>query len=96
MTNSFAEFAKAKMIFGDRFQHDGGPSRGRHLCQECRPGRRPAHRRRPAAHALVDFAERHLPIKVGSDIAFLNGVMNVLISENLYDKKFVEVPLQRI
>ena len=44
----------------------------------------------PRRTPLVDFAERHMQIKVGSDIAFLNGIMNVLIKENLYDKKFVE------
>jgi formate dehydrogenase major subunit len=43
----------------------------------------------PRRHKLADFAEQHVPIRVGSDIAFLNGVMNVLISEELYDKKFV-------
>ena len=43
----------------------------------------------PRRHPLVDFASLHAPIKVGSDIAFLNGVMNVLIEEELYDKKFV-------
>ena len=44
----------------------------------------------PRAHKLVDFADLHVPIHVGSDIAFLNGLMNVLINENLYDKDFVE------
>lgn len=43
----------------------------------------------PRKHFLVDFATLHVPIKVGSDIAFLNGVMHVLIKEDLYDKKFV-------
>ena len=43
----------------------------------------------PRAHKLVDHADLHIPIKVGSDIAFLNGLMNVLINENLYDKDFV-------
>lgn len=43
----------------------------------------------PRRHALVDFASLHVPIRVGTDIAFLNGVMNVLISEELYDKAFV-------
>ncbi len=41
-------------------------------------------------HALADFAAIHVPIKVGSDIAFLNSVMYVLIKEDLYDKKFVQ------
>ena len=44
----------------------------------------------PRKHALADFASLYAPIKVGSDIAFLNGIMNVLINENLYDKQFVE------
>ena len=44
----------------------------------------------PRRTDMVDFAQLHVPIKVGSDVAFINGVMNVLISENLYDKKYVE------
>ena len=44
----------------------------------------------PRKHRLFDFATMHLPLKVGSDIALLNGIMNVLIEEKLYDKAFVE------
>ena len=44
----------------------------------------------PRKQPLADFADLHVQIKVGSDIAFLNGVMNVLITEDLYDKDFVE------
>ncbi len=44
----------------------------------------------PRRHKLVDFADLHVPIKVGSDIAFLNSLMQVLITEDLYDKKFIE------
>ncbi len=44
----------------------------------------------PRRHRLVDFAELHVPLKVGSDIALLNSIMYVLIEEKLYDKKFVE------
>jgi len=43
----------------------------------------------PRATALTDFANVHLPLKVGSDIALLNGLMHVLITENLYDEKYV-------
>ncbi len=43
----------------------------------------------PRKQPLVEFASLHVPINVGSDIAFLNGVMHVLITENLYDKEFV-------
>jgi len=39
---------------------------------------------------LVRFATRHLRLRVGTDIALLNGMMNVIISEGLYDAEFVE------
>ena len=44
----------------------------------------------PRAHALCDLATQHLPIKVGSDIAILNALMHVLITEDLYDRTFVD------
>ncbi len=44
----------------------------------------------PRRHKLAEMAELHVPIRVGSDIAFLNALMNVLIAENLYDRKFVD------
>jgi formate dehydrogenase major subunit len=33
----------------------------------------------PRRHKLADFATLHVPIRVGSDIAFLNALMHVLI-----------------
>lgn len=42
----------------------------------------------PRKHKLTDFADIHLALKVGSDIALLNGIMHVLIKEDLYDKEF--------
>lgn len=42
----------------------------------------------PRRHRLTDFADIHLQLKVGSDIALLNGIMHVLIKEDLYDKAF--------
>jgi len=44
----------------------------------------------PRRHALAKKADIYAQIKVGSDVAFINGLMNVLITEDLYDKKFVE------
>ncbi len=44
----------------------------------------------PRRTDLCDFAELHVPLKVGSDVAFINGLMNVLITENLYDKNYVD------
>ena len=43
----------------------------------------------PRKHKLTDFASLHVPIRVGTDIAFLNGLMYVLIREEIYDRKFV-------
>ena len=38
---------------------------------------------------LADIATLHLKHRPGSDIALINGIMNVLIAEDLYDKEFV-------
>jgi formate dehydrogenase major subunit len=43
----------------------------------------------PRRHKLRDFADLHVPIRVGSDIAFLNALMQVLIENDWYDKNFV-------
>lgn len=39
---------------------------------------------------LVDFAEIWLRQKPGTDIAWLNGMMNVIIAEDLHNRKYVE------
>ena len=44
----------------------------------------------PRRHRLADYADEYAQINVGSDVAFLNGLMNVLITEDLYDKEFVD------
>lgn len=44
----------------------------------------------PRKQPLTKFATLYVPIRVGTDIAFLNGVMNVLITEGLFDKQFVQ------
>ena len=40
-------------------------------------------------HALVDFATHFAQLRPGSDVAFYNGVMHVLIEEGLVDESFV-------
>jgi formate dehydrogenase major subunit len=90
MTNSFIEFKKAKtlLVIGSNMT-EAHPVASTYVKDAVLAGAQLIvvdPRRTP----LVDFAELHLQIKVGSDIAFLGGVMNVLINENLYDKKFVD------
>lgn len=89
MTNSFKDFSRAKMILviGSNMT-EAHPVAGSFVKEAVLNGARLIvvdPRRTP----LVDLAESHIQIKVGSDIAFLNGVMNVLISENLYDREYV-------
>lgn len=43
----------------------------------------------PRKTEVASLARYHLQIKPGSDIALLNGLANVIISEELYDKEFV-------
>ena len=43
----------------------------------------------PRKIPITDFALLHLQHRPGSDIALLNGLMNVLIEEGLYDKEYV-------
>ncbi len=44
----------------------------------------------PRYTEIAEHANRHIQIKVGSDVAFINGLMHVLITENLYDKTYVD------
>jgi formate dehydrogenase alpha subunit len=44
----------------------------------------------PREIQLAEFADLHLRQNIGTDVAVLNGIMNVIIEEDLYDKEFVE------
>ena len=44
----------------------------------------------PRRVEMADFAEVWLQPRIGTDIAWLNGMMNVIIAEDLYDKDFVK------
>ena len=90
MTNSFADFAKAKSIFviGSNMT-EAHPVAASFVKQAVLSGAR-LYVADPRRTALADMATRYFPIKVGSDVAFLNSLMNVLIREDLYDKAYVE------
>ncbi len=44
----------------------------------------------PRTIDIVDFSQLHLAQKPGTDVALINAMMNVIISENLLDRKFIE------
>ena len=90
MTNSFGEFENAKLFFliGTNMT-EAHPVASYFVKRAVRKGAKLIVVD-PRKHALADRAHLFAQIKVGSDVAFLNGIMHVLISENLYDKEFIE------
>ena len=90
MTNSFADFEKAKMflVIGSNMT-EAHPVASTFVKNAVRKGAE-LYVVDPRYTDLASRATRHFPIKVGSDIAFLNGIMHVLINEDLYDKDYVK------
>ncbi len=90
MTNSLAEFQNARMFFiiGSNMT-EAHPVAATFLKNAVRKGAKLI-LVDPRRHKLARFADLYVPIRVGSDIAFLNSLMHVLIAENLFDKHFVE------
>jgi formate dehydrogenase major subunit len=90
MTNSFGEFDKAKgfLVIGSNMT-EAHPVAATFLKNAVLNGAKLIVID-PRRHRLCDFADLHLPLKVGSDIALLNAIMHVLIKEDLYDHEFVE------
>jgi formate dehydrogenase major subunit len=90
MTNSFGEFENAKLFFliGTNMT-EAHPVASYYVKRAKLKGAKIIVAD-PRKHALARKADIFAQIKVGSDVAFINGLMNVIINENLYDKKFVE------
>ncbi len=90
MTNSFSEFPKAKMfmVIGSNMT-EAHPVASTYVKNAVASGAELIVVD-PRKHKLCDFASLHVPLRVGSDIALLNAIMHVLITENLHDRKFVE------
>lgn len=89
MTNSFNEFDRAKMlmVIGSNTT-EAHPVAATFIKNAVAKGARLIVVD-PRRHPLVEHAELHVPLKVGSDIALLNGLMNIIIQEERYDKEFV-------
>lgn len=43
----------------------------------------------PRRIELADYADVYLQLKPGTNIALLNGIMNVILEKNLYDKEYI-------
>ncbi|MEA3345752.1 MAG: formate dehydrogenase subunit alpha [Chloroflexota bacterium] len=92
MTNSFddiAEEAEIYFIIGSNTteQH---PVLGMRIRQEVKERDAKLIVCDPREIPIADFADLHICQKPGTDVALLNGIMNVLITEELYDEDFVE------
>lgn len=89
MTNSFRHFKDARLIFliGSNIT-EAHPVAGTLVKRAVRAGCRLIVAD-PRRTGIARHAARHLPLKVGSDVALLNALMHVLIEEDLYDKEYV-------
>jgi formate dehydrogenase major subunit len=90
MTNSFNEFSRAKMfmVIGSNMT-EAHPVAATFVKNAVLQGAKLI-LVDPRRHKLADFADIHVPLQVGSDIAFLNALIHVIIENDLYDKKFVD------
>ena len=90
MTNSFDEFKHGKLFFviGSNTT-EAHPVAATWIKQAVRSG---AHLivADPRRNGIAEHAHTHLQIKVGSDVALINAMMYVLITEDLYDREYVD------
>ena len=89
MTNSFADYSKAKMFLAIGTNMTEAHPVAATLVKNAVADGAELIVVDPRYTGLAEHASLHVQIKVGSDIAFLNGIMNVLITEDLYDANFV-------
>lgn len=91
MTNSINEFEDAELILitgsDTTAQH---PLIGSRIINAVRDHKASLIVIDPREIELSKYALIHAKQKNGSDVAWINGVMHVIISEGLHDKKFVE------
>ena len=73
-----------------RRQPDREPPGRRHLLQAGGQARRQARRHGPAWAGLKRHAWQHDAVRNGTDVAMLNGMLNVIIGEKLYDQQYVQ------
>jgi formate dehydrogenase alpha subunit len=90
MSNSIADFQKADLLFviGSNTT-ECHPIIGRYVRQAARSGTAKLIVADPRTIQLAKRAAIHLRQKPGTDVALLNAMMNVILTEGLEDKEFV-------
>jgi formate dehydrogenase alpha subunit len=90
MTNSIDEIKHAKCIFviGSNTT-EAHPVIGLHIKEAVEKNQAELLVADPRAIDLVRFAKLHIAQKPGTDVALINAMMNVIISENLLDSDFI-------
>ena len=90
MTNSIDELKYAKCIFviGSNTT-EAHPIIGLHIKEAVEKNRAELIVADPRTIDLVRFAKLHIAQKPGTDVALINAMMNVIISENLLDSDFI-------
>lgn len=90
MSNSIADFKKADLLFviGSNTT-ECHPIIGRYVRQAVKSGTKLIVAD-PRAITLAKKATIYLRQKLGTDVMLLNAMMNVILAENLHDKKFIE------
>lgn len=90
MTNSFDEILKTDLLFviGSNAT-EAHPIVGAKMLQAVRNGKKLIVVD-PRRIELAERADYWLQIKPGTDIPLLNGLMHIIIKEDLYDKTFIE------
>jgi len=91
MTNSIAELRQADCIFiiGSNTS-ENHPIIALEVMEAVRHGTTKLIVADPRHIRMVDFANIWLRQKLGTDVALINGMLNVILSENLYDAEFVK------
>ncbi len=88
-TNSIVEYKNAKMLFCIGTNMTEAHPVASYYVKQAKMNGAKLIVADPRKTELAQLSDIFAQIKVGSDVAFLNGLMNVLINEDLYDKKFV-------
>jgi formate dehydrogenase alpha subunit len=90
MTNSIAEVEEAELFFitgtNTTAQH---PLIGTRIINAKERGAKII-LADPRKIQLADYADIHLRHNIGTDVALLNGIMNIIIEEDIYDREYVE------